>query len=974
MFSELSEDVDPDLNFFDQNFDDVLQSSKYYSINEFKQLNDSKKSEILIFSFNLRSFSCNFDKLLAVFEGKVQPNILVFCETWFDFDSTVNIPYYESFHTIRPGGGRGGGISIYVKDSHNSKFLPQFSYCNSLIEICSVEVTFNSSSIFVVGIYRPHGESISNFVEEVSTILTNLGVNQKNTILIGDMNINLLNENSPNDIFFNCMRSFLFLPAINKPTRFPVIPGQNPSLLDQIWTNSPLFNSPGIISIDITDHLPVFIYFRSTILDDNDRIKITFRNRNEFNNVIFFQKISNFDWNTIKSENVSEFALNFMETINKIYCETFPLQTKYLTKKRLQKPWLTTEIFNLIKLKSTYFTLLRRNLISFSLNNSLKNKINSVLRKAKSDYYLKIFDFYKSNLRKTWKLIRDILSFTENGKAIKTILFNNTEYIEDIDIANIFNDYFCNIPVTLDANIPPSTINPLDHVTRVNASIVLDPVSITECKKIIHNLNKTNTHLDHMPVDLFKNNSEIFAPLISDLANLCFSTGMFPDPLKIACVTPVFKKGDPKIVSNYRPISVAHYLSKILENLILVRLNNFLTEFNVIADDQYGFRAGKSTADAIVRFLEFLYSAIDRNEYAIALFIDYQKAFDTVNREILLKKLDKYGIRGKPLDLIASYLSNRFQFTKINSSQSSKLPCNIGLPQGAILSPTLFILYINDLHNLSNNFSTVLFADDTTLLFKNPVFSNLIQSCNQEIDKFRLWTTANRLSLNVDKTCAIVFGNRKHTQNFSISFGVSTIKIVTEFTFLGVKIDNNLKFNSHSQFICNKIAKNIGILYKLSNYVPRKILRSVYFSIIYPYLNYCILIWGNTYYVHLYPIAMLQKRAVRILSGAQFLSHTEPLFKRLGLLKLEDIFKHQALIYVYKNPDMFSNYSYHGYNTRNILNFQSEFRRTVLTSRSVLCFGPNLWNNLPNAVKSSETLSKFKFDVKNLFLTQYASV
>ena len=974
MFSELSEDIDPDINFLDQNFNSILVNSKYYSTQDFKVLNESKKSEILIFSSNLRSFSCNFEKLLAVFEGKVQPDILIFCETWFNLDTTVNIPYYKSFHTIRPGRGRGGGISIYIKDTYNSNFLSQFSFCNSLIEICSVEVKLSSSSILVVGIYRPQGESISNFVEEISTVLSNLNVNRRNTILIGDLNINLLNDSSSNEIFFNCMRTFLFVPAINKPTRFPVISGQNPSLLDQIWTNSPLFNSPGIVSIDITDHMPIFVYFKSAIPDTNDKIKITFRNRNEANHNVFIQKISCFDWNEIKRENVHEFTLNFLETINKIYCETFPLQTKYLTKKRLQKPWLTNEIFNLVKLKSTYFTFLRSNLISVSLNNSLKNKINFAIRKAKSDYYNRTFDLYKSNLRMTWKLINDILSFTKNDKIIKTILFNNTEFIEDIDIANIFNEYFCKIPVALDENIPHSNINPLDYVTRIDASIFFNPVSIDECKKVIKYLKKTNTHIDQMPLELLKANSDIFAPIITDLTNKCFTSGKFPDSLKIACVTPVFKKGDRKIVSNYRPISVSHYLSKIIENLILTRLNNFITEFKIIADDQFGFRAGKSTTDAIVRFLEFLYSAIDHNEFAIALFIDYQKAFDTVNREILLKKLDRYGIRGKPLDLIASYLSNRYQFTKINSSQSSKLPCNIGLPQGAILSPTLFILYLNDLHNLSNNFTTVLFADDTTLLFKNLDFSTLIQSCNHEIDKFRTWTTANRLSLNVDKTCAIVFSNQKHTENFSLYFGNETIKVVTEFKFLGVIIDNHLKFSSHSKFICNKLSKNIGILFKLSCYVPRNILRSVYFSVIYPYLNYCTLVWGNTYYVHLFPIFKLQKRAIRILGGAEFLAHTGPIFRSLGLLKLEDIFNYQALTFVYRNPDVFSNFSYHGYNTRNVSNLYSESRRIVLTSRSVLCFAPNLWNNLPDSLKSSNTLSKFKFELKKFLVARYASI
>ena len=220
----------------------------------------------------------------------------------------------------------------------------------------------------------------------------------------------------------------------------------------------------------------------------------------------------------------------------------------------------------------------------------------------------------------------------------------------------------------------------------------------------------------------------------------------------------------------------------------------------------------------------------------------------------------------------------------------------------------------------------------------------------------------------------MVVTNRNYPIDFNIKCGDSDVEICTEVTYLGVKLDHNLKFNSHCRHVSNKISKSTGILYKLSNYLPKNTLTSIYYSLIYPYLNYCNLVWGNTFANHLYKISKLQKRAVRIICQAPFRSHSEPLFKSLNILTLADVHKYQVLIYMYKHHSAtFQDFSNHGYSTRNRTNLRSSFRRTVLSRRSISCIGPSFWNALPAPLKNARKIDNFKFLLKRFITNNYNS-
>ena len=335
---------------------------------------------------------------------------------------------------------------------------------------------------------------------------------------------------------------------------------------------------------------------------------------------------------------------------------------------------------------------------------------------------------------------------------------------------------------------------------------------------------------------------------------------------------------------------------------------------------QFGFLPKKSTSDAILCLTEKLYECLNSNEISISIFVDFRKAFDSINHEILLLKLYRYGIRGPSLKLIEGYLSNRSQRVKIGDCYSSVKLVKSGIPQGSVLGPLLFIIFINDLPNISNFFSTLLFADDTTFHLKDKNLDSLISKSNICLEKFSEWSRINKMKVNIDKTFFMMTTNRTNLELGLSEVKLDGVPIVREHSakFLGVVLDSGLKFSDHIKEISSKISKCIGIIYKLRPMLPFENLLGLYYALVNPYLEYCILVWGTTYDTHLYPLKILQKRIVRIICKEPPLSHTNPLFYKCSILKLKDMIEYRLGCYVHKNFDRFVDTSQsHGYNTRN---------------------------------------------------------
>ena len=964
-------DADPDsnYNFFSSRDWDSCQ---YHSLNEYHRLTADKNFSIL--SSNIMSFNTRFDSLSVCFSPVNPPSILCITETRFSSSRADDISGYKAFHTIRHSETPAGGISIYVNNDISPQKIPNLSFINDTIEICSVEIKISNHMVVLLGIYRPHSNTIENFNSLILDLLNNEYLRNKFVIITGDLNICLLKENEPNLNFMNILFAHHFTPLITKATRFPQRINEVPSCLDHIWVNKLYSNVAGILDVDVSDHLPTFVLFNFKLPTLPHKM-IQFRLINEENKRKFKRMLSQTDWELIKCQNTDIYAENLVEKINKIYCLAFPLKIKTVSCANYHNPWMTNSLKSLIDAKSNYFRLYKLSMVTLAENNYFRNKVNKVIRAHKNRYYSDRLLACRNDIKKTWKTINFILSRKNRNDSIKSILCNNIIYTDDSDIASIFNDYFCSIGREYDSVIPASQLDPC-HFINVpqSSSFFLEPVSPIEISYHIKNLKKSKENINTVSVAMLKDNHDLFSKIFADLVNACFETGTFPKIFKKAIVLPLYKKHDADVLTNYRPISKLPTISKIIEKCIKSRLLRYFTSNNLLNQVQFGFQPGLSTQDAILYLTERLYSNLNSKLSSVAIYIDFSKCFDTLNRSILLKKLKSYGIRGIPLKLFSSYLDERYQSVCVNGVNSDFKLIDTGVPQGSVLGPILYLIYVNDLPNLSDQFTSCLFADDTTLIFENKNQNDLINSCNIGINLFYSWCCANRLSINISKTKSMLFSNILCPLDISeIYMNGTKIEYTSSMRFLGMIMDDKLKFSCHINLIKEKISKNAGVLYRLKQFVPHQTLVSVYRCFVECYLNYCIIVFGNAYQCHINQLEIAQKKCVRIVANQPPLSHTAPIFYELKLLNLSDIYKFNIALYMYKNIDKFASCLQPNiHSTRSGIHYSSQRQWLTLTqNQSIKYQAPKIWNRIPIDIRNSSSIFSFKRKLKNYLISLY---
>lgn len=356
----------------------------------------------------------------------------------------------------------------------------------------------------------------------------------------------------------------------------------------------------------------------------------------------------------------------------------------------------------------------------------------------------------------------------------------------------------------------------------------------------------------------------------------------------------IYKGGDKNSLSSYRPISILPVFSKGLEKIIEKRLVNFCNRFKLLSTSQHGFLRGKSTESALLSQKEIILSAFENKELCVGIFIDFSKAFDHLNHNTLLKKLELYGIRGTPLELLKCYLSHRLQCVKIGQHTSSFQTISAGVPQGSILGPLLFILYINDLVLTDSKPTFVIYADDASLFFTGSSTQSLVPLINNVLVKVKVWSEANSLLINTKKTKAILFNSRQFlTQpDMCIYIGNSQVQFVDTVKILGVFFNKTMSWDTEIQFILSNLAKCTGILAKFRYFLPEHIKLIIYNSLFVSHLNYCFLVWGTTTKTNINKIYMLQKKAVRYIANVDYLAHTEELFTRFRISPISTMYEY----------------------------------------------------------------------------------
>ena len=575
-----------------------------------------------------------------------------------------------------------------------------------------------------------------------------------------------------------------------------------------------------------------------------------------------------------------------------------------------------------------------------------------------------------------------MINHKKNSKPFNQFLVNGVLTENPKTIADKFNDFFTNIGPTLASKIPKSNISFSNFMKDENAqSLFLQPVTDREISKIILSLKEGAPGVDNISASALKTViNEIKSP-ITHICQLSIVQGCFPSELKLAKIIPIFKSKDPSTFSNYRPISLLSVFSKIMEKVMYDRLYDYFIKFQILYIYQFGFQKNKSTYMALICLLDKLTQALERGEIAIGVFIDFQKAFDTVDHSILLEKLSHYGIRGPAHDWIRSYLSNRKQFVEFDNVHSKVLNVQCGVPQGSNLGPLLFLIYVNDLAHVSPKLFAILFADDSNFFHTDKNIDSIFDTVNCELDKIVDWLNANKMSLNVDKTHYIIFTmpGKKIKSNHDVFISGYKISEVISTKFLGVIIDQNLTWKYHIDHLCSKASKNIGIMRKLRRFLDSETMVTMYYSFIYPYFNYCIHVWGSTYKTYLNKVLLLQKRVVRIISGVDRQTHTRPLFTSLALLDINKLYFYNIGLMMYKYhhvklPSIFVNFfernsDIHNHDTRRSKFLRIPIFHSAFGKRSFKFKAVSIWNEIYGNMSSVNiAISTFKMHLKRYLI------
>ena len=558
-----------------------------------------------------------------------------------------------------------------------------------------------------------------------------------------------------------------------------------------------------------------------------------------------------------------------------------------------------------------------------------------------------------------------MICYAENS----SLKVNSLQVTDKKEIANEFNKYFTSVGPTFANAIPITNKTYQFYLNKVITSTFSFSLTDSETvSKIIDEFApKTSTGIDGLSMKLLKQIKPHICDSIKLVINQSLTTGIFPDIFKIAKVLPLFKKEDPLLTENYRPISLLPCISKVFEKVVFKQVYTYFDNKKLLYISQYGFRKYHSTDHACLEFLDKVMSDLDKGETPFSVFIDLSKAFDTINHHILLHKLIYYGLDNTSVNWFKSYLSNRSQMVYIDDEHSSQELITTGVPQGSVLGPLLFIIYINDLRNATDKLKPILFADDTTLVSTLCAFIRVVRCdaslsyhINNELNRIHEWLCANKLSLNASKTKYMIFRypQQRNIPQLEIKFNNVSIEKVQVFDFLGLTISDTLDWSHHINKINNKISKTIGIMKRIRRFISKDILRTIYNSLILPHLHYGILIWGFSNR----RVFKLQKRAVRLICGAKYNAHTDRLFKNLRFLKIQDIFILQCTKFYYKftrnqlptyfNDFFVRNSEVHPYNTRNRDSLRSNFCRNTTSRNCIRIHIPNLINNLPLNVRN----------------------
>ena len=999
----------PGQNFETDEFMGETITSKYFTPAELLQAK-LPKNKFSMLHINIASLGAHIDELRNLLQALDHPfDIIGISETrLYDKEPLVNINIdgYNFKHT--PTTTQCGGAGVYIKNIYDDFDIRDdlSGSITNITESIFIELKRNGKKNVIIGCIYRHHTPISTFIEGYFKKTLDKLIKQPNKIcaLMGDFNVDLLKYASDTNVgdFYDLLSSYSFRPLILQPTR---VTSKTATLIDNIFINDISCQSfGGNLTSSISDHY--FQFAQTDIFETFKPVKKTKFSRDfrKLNKREFEEELSNVDWSGINENSGTDASyLYFYKKIEEILDLLAPYRK--MTQKEIkleQMPWITRGVLISMGIRDNYYKRLKVEKdpdikTQFTvLYKRYRNMILQLLRQSKKNYYASYFLRNQSNAKKTWDGIRNLINVSKKKSSSPTkLIYKNEEKVSNVDMAEALNDFFVNIGSSIETKIPKPKQNFSSYLKNPNnKSIFLSPCTPNEISSIIiKDMNPSKSSgPNSISTNLLIEFSELVVNPLSRIINMSLTEGVFPSLNKEANVCPIHKKNEKTKCDNYRPISLLPNISKIFERVIYTRLDNFLTSSEIIYKLQFGFRKQYSTNHALLGIVEQIRNALDKKMFTCGVFIDLEKAFDTVNHQILLAKLEHYGIRGVANKWLSSYLSDRYQKVSLNGIYSSKLPITCGVPQGSILGPLLFLIYINDMHT-AMEFSTIYhFADDTNLLYSCKSPNVLRKRLNKDLALLYDWLCANRLSLNAGKTEFIVFrpSNHKTSERITLKLHHSKLFESSKIKYLGLILDNKLNWKAHVSELSKKLSRAVGLLYKIRRFCTVSVLRSLYFSIFNSHLSYGLAVWGNASRSYINKIKVLQRRALKAIAFSHKDNHinTSDIHHNLKILNIDHQIQVQlsSLMWDYDHNTLPASLNalfkksnlVHNYSTRGASKGKLHYSKVNTNKHGIKSFkyqGIKILNDLKdmpiyqNSVKKSVFLKELKQDLLSTYVS-----
>lgn len=850
---------------------------------------------IRIITQNIRSIYKNFDSFLILLARiDINIDVIILTECWLTSHKLIPVlDGYEVFQTTMLH-NQNDGIVVYTKQGFKCQIDEIF-----IDDASCVTINIDDETV-VMGMYRsPSFRNIDRFILSLANTLSKVD-GYKNVVLMGDINIDIKPQNNDksSDPYLNLLAEHGLLPAHTMPTRL-----QN--CLDHVILKKTGHAQTFVIETDVTDHYPILLNISNAKTVDK---LINARKIINYTAAVKYLQTSGLDeiMDITDPEEGTNLIIHKISTAIVLHTSTVPIKNI----NRILKPWMTPGLLRCVRHRNKLHKKCNDDPENSILKTSYKryrNYCTLIIRKTKMAYERTQLEECGHNPKKMWDTIKSITN-TKKTTSPPFELLKQKPNTNGRQINNI-NKFFVEVGQSLadkiDSHLDDALLGDAIPTQTHHRSFVLLKTDCKEVFAIISNLkNVSSTTSDQISSKLLKMAKCIITPALTHIFNLCFEFGVFPTALKKSIIHPIHKKGNRDSVNNYRPISILPAISKVLEKLINHRLVRYLESEHLLSPRQYGFRTGKSTEDAVYSLTHFVTGKLDKKAKCTGVFLDLAKAFDTVSIPILLKKMQTIGIRGTPLQLFHSYLGNRYQSTKIGEETSEEQLIKCGVPQGSILGPSLFLIYLNDLCLHKPHHGEVFsFADDTALVCWGDTWDEVHKSAEKNLHRIIMWLRKNQLSLNIDKTKYINFSIksplitnnkiiRAHTCNDHTSLTCSCIVLenVQNIKYLGVTLDWNLSWASHIDVLSTRTRRLIFTFKYLRHVATPKLMKTVYFALAQSVLSYCILVWGCACKTKLIKLERAQRSLLKVMNFKPYRYPTNLLYKESEVLSIRQLF------------------------------------------------------------------------------------